>query len=384
MTAMAPLKIWIFSDLVNKVRVVEEYAKMVASSRDTRGGTTSWEHGKYFQPRGQNFKKERHAPQGQGGFGRNTHDQFQYAKGRGNQSKISLDLTCVRCGRFHPNDFCKIGIGGCFNCRLPGHIVRDCTRQKNPNAGQSQHKGRVFTMNARDAAKADPLMRGNCLIGDKILVALYDIGASHSFISFGKVEELGLKVSELAFELHVHTPHQTIVTRLGCRHVGFKLEGRDFVHDLICLPMIGLEIILGFDWLSKNWEKLDQIQVVRNFLEVFSEDISEFPPQREIEFTIELVPGARPVSIALYKMAPIELVELKTHLEELLNKRFIRSSVSPWGAPVLLVKKKDRGMRLCVDYRQLNKVTVKNKYPLPRIDDLMDQLQRAGVFSKID
>ncbi|XP_025616825.1 uncharacterized protein [Arachis hypogaea] len=237
---------------------------------------------------------------------------------------------------------------GCFNYGLPGHFARDCTRGKNPSAGQGQHQGRVFTMNAKDVSKADPLMRGICLIGDKTLIALYDTGASHLFVSFAKVEELGLKVSKLPFDLHVHTPHQTVMTRSGCRQVGFKLEGRDFVHDLICLPMVGLEMILGFDWLSKNQILLDcfkwtiwfmpegksgvmiaegyylnsvRILVVRDFPEVFPEDIPEFPPQREIEFTIELVSGAGPVSIAPYRMALIELDELKTQLEELLNKR---------------------------------------------------------------
>ena len=103
-----------------------------------------------------------------------------------------------------------------------------------------------------------------------------------------------------------------------------------------------------------------------------------------MEFAIELVPGTGPISIAPYRMSPLELSELKTQLEELLEKQFVRPSVSPWGAPVLLVKKKDGSMRLCVDYRQLNKVTIKNRYPLPRIDDLMDQLRGAAVFSKID
>ncbi|XP_057720060.1 uncharacterized protein LOC130934516 [Arachis stenosperma] len=211
MTAVAPMEIRVFSDLVNKARVVEEYAKTVAAFKDTHGGSSS---------RG---------------------------RGRGNQSKSSPDLACDRCGRFHPYDSCKIGLGGCFKCGLPGHIARDCPRGRNQNAGQSQHQGRVFAVNAKDASKADPLMKGICLIGDKSSVALYDTGASHSFISFAKVEELGLKVSELPFDLHVHTPHQTIMTRSRCRQVGFKLEGRDFVHDLICLPMVGLEMILGFD-----------------------------------------------------------------------------------------------------------------------------------------
>ncbi|XP_057746514.1 uncharacterized protein LOC130965769 [Arachis stenosperma] len=109
-------------------------------------------------------------------------------------------------------------------------------------------------------------MRGICLIGDKSLGALYDTGASHSFISFDKVEELGLKVSELRFDLYVHTPHQTVMTRSGCRQVGFKLEGRDFVHDLIYLPMVGLEMILGFDWLSKNRALLDYFERTTRFM----------------------------------------------------------------------------------------------------------------------
>ena len=103
-----------------------------------------------------------------------------------------------------------------------------------------------------------------------------------------------------------------------------------------------------------------------------------------MEFTIDVAPETTPISKAPYRMAPLELKELKIQLQELLDKGFIRPSVSPWGAPVLFVKKKDGSTRLCIDYRELNKVTVRNKYPLPRIDDLFDQLQGACVFSKID
>ena len=117
---------------------------------------------------------------------------------------------------------------------------------------------------------------------------------------------------------------------------------------------------------------------------MFPKDVPSLPPHREIKFSIDLVPRAGPVSMTPYRMAPAELEELKKQIEELLEKQFIRSSVSPWGAPVLLVKKKDDSSRLCVDNRQLNKLTIKNKYPLPRIDDLMDQLHGATVFSKID
>ncbi|GKD34960.1 putative nucleotidyltransferase, ribonuclease H, partial [Tanacetum coccineum] len=124
--------------------------------------------------------------------------------------------------------------------------------------------------------------------------------------------------------------------------------------------------------------------IVSEFQDVFSEELPGIPPIRDVEFNIELIPGAEPISKAPYRMAPIELKELKDQLQELLERGFIRPSVSPWGAPVLFVKKKDGSMRLCIDYRELNKITIRNRYPLPRIDDLFDQLQGAKHFSKID
>ena len=178
--------------------------------------------------------------------------------------------------------------------------------------------------------------------------------------------------------------------------------------NLFCLPLVGLEVILGMDWLSENHILLDchrktivfgdpvdpspsnseflnaskvdaclkegdfgymvlfclsgeeelkveELAVVCEFPEVFPDDIPGLPPPREVEFSIELMPGTGPISIAPYRMSPLELSELKKQLEELLEKGFVRPSVSPWGAPVLLVKKKDGSMRMCIDYRQLNK-----------------------------
>ncbi|GJS77466.1 putative reverse transcriptase domain-containing protein [Tanacetum coccineum] len=116
----------------------------------------------------------------------------------------------------------------------------------------------------------------------------------------------------------------------------------------------------------------------------FPEDLPRLPPMRQVEFQIDLVPGAAPVARAPYRLAPTELQELSTQLQELSNKGFIRPISSPWGAPVLFVKKKDGSFWMCIDYRELNKLTVKNRYPLPRIDDLFDQLQRSRVYSKID
>ncbi|GKC80009.1 hypothetical protein Tco_1130783 [Tanacetum coccineum] len=118
--------------------------------------------------------------------------------------------------------------------------------------------------------------------------------------------------------------------------------------------------------------------------EVFLDDLPGLPPPRQVEFRIELVPGDVPVACAPYRLAPSEMKEFSQQLQELLENGFIRSSSSPWGAPVLFVKKKDGSFHMCIDYRELNKLAVKNRYPLPRIDDLFDQLQGSNVYSKID
>ena len=129
---------------------------------------------------------------------------------------------------------------------------------------------------------------------------------------------------------------------------------------------------------------LQSIPVVNEFLEVFPKDLPGIPPDREIDFGIDMLPDTCPISISTYRMAPAELKDLKKQLANLLDKGFIRPSVSPWGAPLLFVRKKDGSLRMCIDYPQLNKVIIKNKYPLSRIDDLLDQLQGAKCFSKID
>ncbi|GKE90178.1 putative reverse transcriptase domain-containing protein, partial [Tanacetum coccineum] len=131
-------------------------------------------------------------------------------------------------------------------------------------------------------------------------------------------------------------------------------------------------------------KKLDDIRVIRDFPEVFPDDLSGLPPVHEIEFRIDLIPGASPVVKSPYQLAPSEMLEFSNQLKELQEKGFIRPSHSPWGAPVLFVKKKDDAMRMCIDYRELNKLTIKNRYPLPRIDDLFKQLHGACCFSKID
>jgi hypothetical protein len=196
-----------------------------------------------------------------------------------------------------------------------------------------------------------------------------------------------------------------------------------FKTTLLIMGLDNVDIILGVDWLSRHHAVIDvavraieihspldgeitlylpdqgctrscaftmiespveRIPVVCEYPDVFLDELPGMPPDRNIEFAIELQPRTAPISKRPYRMPPAELAELKKQLQELLDKGFIRPSTSPWGCPTLFVKKKDESLRLCVDYRPLNVVTIKNKYPLPRIDVLFDQLVGAKVFSKID
>jgi hypothetical protein len=129
---------------------------------------------------------------------------------------------------------------------------------------------------------------------------------------------------------------------------------------------------------------LDEIGIVREYPDVFPEELPGMPPNCDIKFMIELLPGTPPISKRPYRMHVNELVELKKQIAELQSKDFIRPSSSLWGAPMLFMEKKDGTQRMCVDYHSLNEVTIKNKYPLPRIEDLFDQMKGASVFSKID
>jgi hypothetical protein len=199
--------------------------------------------------------------------------------------------------------------------------------------------------------------------------------------------------------------------------------GVDFVANLVVLESKGIDVILGMDWLSKykvlidcakksvkmttpegkemkfiaelvvtakgvaNYAKVNQLDasqglevpMVNEFPDVFPKELSGMPPDRDIEFVIELKPGTTPIYKTPYRMATPELAELKEHVKKLLEKGFIHPSSSPWGATVIFVLKKDGTQRLCVDYRALNEVTVNNKYPLPSIDDLFDQLRGVCV-----
>ncbi|GJR75498.1 putative reverse transcriptase domain-containing protein [Tanacetum coccineum] len=178
---------------------------------------------------------------------------------------------------------------------------------------------------------------------------------------------------------------------LACQHgMGGGDKGGSRLKIISCIKARkyveqGCHLFLAHVTESKSKEKrMEDVPVIRNFPEVFPEELPGLPPPRQGEFQIDLVPGAAPVGRAPYRLAPSKMKELSVQLQELLEKGFIRPSSSQWGAPMLFVKKKDGSLRMCIDYCELNKLTVKNRYPLPRIDDLFDQLQGSSVYSKID
>src|SRR5688572_22693398 len=265
-------------------------------------------------------------------------------------------------------------------------------------------------------------MMGTFLVASHPAIILFDSGASHTFISKKFVEQHHIAYHESKEGFKIHSPGGQIFTREVAYQVPVSLAGRDFPTNMIVLKGQDIDVILGMNWLAKhkatlntdqrtirlshNQEeillpipipnkttgrvyeamvpKIKDIPVVCEFPDVFLEDLPGLPPEREVEFVIELKPGTAPISPRSYRMPPNELAELKIQLQDLLEKGFIRPSSSPWGCPAIFVKKKDQTLRMCVNYRPLNEVTIKNKYPLPRIDILFDQLTGARVFSKVD
>ncbi|GJW98847.1 putative reverse transcriptase domain-containing protein [Tanacetum coccineum] len=274
---------------------------------------------------------------------------------------------------------------------------------------------------------------------------LFDSGADKSFVSISLASMLNIPPITLDTTYDIKMADGNLVgTNTVIQGCTLILLNQPFKIDLMPIKLGSFDVVIGMDWLSKyhariicdekvvhipidgetliirgdqsktrlsliscikteryisrgyqvfiaqvmekksDEKRLEDIPVVREFLEVFPEDLPGLPLVRQVEFQIDLIPGAAPVARAPYRLAPSEMQELSNQLQELADRGFIRPSTSPWGAPVLFVKKKDGSFRMCIDYRELNKLTVKNRYPLPRIDDLFDQLQGSSTYSKID
>jgi hypothetical protein len=264
---------------------------------------------------------------------------------------------------------------------------------------------------------------GMFLINSIPASVLFDSGSSHSFVINSFVEKHNIPNYPLKKKLLIRSPGGELRATHSCPKTKIEIRGLSFLVELIILESSGIDVILEIDYLTKyggvisyakrmvtltspqgerievnvsmpakaeaminqlEEKSLEHIRIVCEFLDVFSEELPGMPPDRDIEFSIELLPGTAPISKRAYRMDVKDLIERKKQIEELLDNGFIRPSSSPWGALVLFVNKKDGSRRMCVDYRSLNEVTIKNKYPLPRIEDLFDQMRGDKVFSKID
>ncbi|GJU00936.1 putative reverse transcriptase domain-containing protein [Tanacetum coccineum] len=347
---------------------------------------------------------------------------------------------CAKCRTHHHE---KANCRVCFNCQKPGHFARDCRSRAIPEApvnavdawpnqkacyecgdpnhlryvcpklnresgqsgnqlalgwrrndrgGGNQVRGRAYNanMNAVEAAKDSSVVTGTFSLNDHFATILFDSGADFSFIStkFAPILNVKPSIANPGYVIEIADGKKVEVDRIIC---GCKLElgSSLFTIDLIPLGHSSFNMIVGMDWLSHNkavivcHEKVVEIPLVDGeILRVHGERVEDSTKALKNAKVDE--PKISDIPVSPYHLAPLEMQELSEQLKELQDKGFIRPSHSLWGSPVLFVEKKDGSMHMCIDYRELNKLTVKNRYPLSRIDDLFDQLQGARYFSKID
>ncbi|GKC23174.1 putative reverse transcriptase domain-containing protein [Tanacetum coccineum] len=328
----------------------------------------------------------------------------------------------------------------CHACGGKGHYANQCQKTTNNNA-----QGRAYMLRDRNVHQDPNIVTGMFLLNQHLARVLFDSRADKSFVSISLASMLNIPPITIDTFYNIEMADGNLVsTNTVIQGATLTLLNQPFKIDLMPIKLGSFDVVIGMDWLSKyhakilcdekvvhipingetliirgdrsktrlsliscikteryisrgcqvfiaqvmekksDEKRLEDIPVVREFPEVFPEDLPGLPPVRQVEFQIDLIPGAAPVARAPYRLAPSEMQELSDQLQELADRGFIRPSTSPWGAPVLFVKKKDGSFRMCIDYRELNKHTIKNRYPLPRIDDLFDQLQGSSVYLKID
>ncbi|GJZ00364.1 putative reverse transcriptase domain-containing protein [Tanacetum coccineum] len=291
------------------------------------------------------------------------------------------------------------------------HMRRDCPKLKNHGNGNGigTTQGRAYALGGRDASPDPNVITGTFLLNNRYAKILFDTGADRSFVSFTFCALIEITLATLENHYDVELADGKIIGYHGVIICDEKIVRVPFGREMLIFQgnrnnirgEYRLNIIScskAQEYLSRGCDvflahittkeakddsegkRLEDVPIVRDFPEVFLEDLPGIPPARQVEFQIDLVPGAALVARALYRLAPSEMKELAEQLQELSDKGFIRLSSSPWGALVLFVKKKDGSFRMCIDYRELNKLTAKNRYPLLRIDDLFDQLQGSSVL----
>nr|GEU33082.1 putative reverse transcriptase domain-containing protein [Tanacetum cinerariifolium] len=265
------------------------------------------------------------------------------------------------------------------------------TIEGNTNQGNNRNRtqGRAFGLGVAEALQDPNVVTGTFSLNDHFATVLFDSGADYCFISTIFLPLINIKPSVIrpGYEIKITSGVKIETNKIiqGCR---LELEGHTFIIDLIPFGKGSFDVIIRMDWLSKVrarivcYEKVVKILLSNEYiLELYGERL---PPSREVEFCIDLILGAMPVAKSPYHLTHTKMKELSNQLKELQEKGFIRPSSSPWGAPVLFMKKKDGSFRMCLDYRELNKLTVKDCYPHPRIVVMFDQLQGSQYFPKID
>ncbi|GKE89153.1 putative reverse transcriptase domain-containing protein, partial [Tanacetum coccineum] len=231
--------------------------------------------------------------------------------------------------------------------------------------------GKVYAVGHAGTNPNSNVVTGTFLLNNRYASILFDTGADRSFVSTAFSSQIDITPTALDHYYDVKLADGRIIgLNTILRGYTLNILNHLFNINLIPVELGSFDAIIGMDWLEvedkSEKKRLKDVPIVRDFPKLFPEDLSGLPPTRQVEFQIDLIPGAAPVARAPYRLTPSEMKELSEQLKELSDKGFIRPSSSPWGAP------------------ELNKLTVKSRYPLPRIDDLFDQLQGSSVYSKID